>query len=71
MGYMIQDVQCLKCGEVKPDNLVPRCSCSGFFTTLIPTNNLIKILKIFRMIATKCQMPILAESVQFMLTNVS
>ncbi|XP_031784892.1 DNA polymerase epsilon catalytic subunit A [Nasonia vitripennis] len=70
MAYIIQDVQCLKCSEVKQDNIAARCSCSGFFKTLLPRDKFVRTLKIFRMISTKCQMPILAESVQFMLTNV-
>lgn len=71
MAYIIQDVQCLKCSEVKQDNIAARCSCSGFFKTLLPRDNFLRTLKIFRMISTKCQMPILAESIQFMLTNVN
>ena len=71
MGYVIQDVQCLKCGEVKQDNVGPRCSCSGFFKTLTPRENLMRTLKIFRLISARCQMPILGESIEFMLKNVN
>lgn len=71
MAYTIQDVQCLKCSEVKQDNVGPRCQCSGYFKTLIPKESIIKTLKIFRSISTKCQMPMLGESIEFMLTNVN
>lgn len=70
MAYIIQDVQCVKCSEVKQDNILPRCACSGYFTTIIPKKILIRNLKIFRSISVKCQMPLLKESIEFMLANV-
>lgn len=71
MGYIIQDLQCLKCAEVKQDNIIARCPCSGYFKTIIPRDTLVRTLKIFRSISIKCEMPILAESIRFMLTNVN
>lgn len=71
MAYIIQDVQCKKCSEVKQDNIIARCACSGYYKTIIERKNLIRTLKIFRSISTKCQMPILEESIEFMLKNVN
>ncbi|XP_014238604.1 DNA polymerase epsilon catalytic subunit A [Trichogramma pretiosum] len=70
VGYMIQDVQCLTCNEVKQDNIAERCSCSGYFKTMLSRDNFIRTLKILRLISTRCQMPLLGESLDFMLTNI-
>ncbi|XP_011498886.1 PREDICTED: DNA polymerase epsilon catalytic subunit A, partial [Ceratosolen solmsi marchali] len=67
IGYVLQDLQCLKCGEVKQDNVSQHCSCSGCFKTLIAREKLLRTLKIFCSISSKCQMSILAESIEFML----
>ncbi|KAJ8673754.1 hypothetical protein QAD02_005016 [Eretmocerus hayati] len=69
VAYTIQDIQCVKCKEVKKDNVVPRCPCSGEFTNMIPAESMIRTLKIFRSISKKCQMFILEESIEFMLKN--
>ncbi|XP_076662564.1 DNA polymerase epsilon catalytic subunit 1 [Halictus rubicundus] len=64
MGYMLQDLQCCKCKEIKRENMNELCSCSGNFKTLIPKNDLIKFVKICKSVARKCNMETLMEIVE-------
>ena len=65
MGYTLQDLQCLKCKEIKMMNLTSHCSCAGKFKTLIDAKELTKLLKTFKSIATHYGMPLLKEVVQW------
>ena len=67
MGYVIQDVQCKTCSQIKQSNISALCPCSGNYATLIPKNEILRMLKIFQLISKKSQMHILKESVEFML----
>ncbi|XP_076247642.1 DNA polymerase epsilon catalytic subunit 1 [Calliopsis andreniformis] len=64
MGYMLQDLQCCKCKEIKRENMNELCSCSGNFKTLIPRSEIVKFVKICRSIARKCNMETLMEIVE-------
>ena len=65
MGYTLQDLQCLKCKEIKMMNLASHCTCAGKFKTLIDAKDLAKLLKTFKSIATHYGMPLLKEVVQW------
>ena len=65
MGYTLQDLQCLKCKEIKMMNLASHCTCAGKFKTLIVAKDLAKLLKTFKSIATHYGMPLLKEVVQW------
>ena len=65
MGYTLQDLQCLKCKEIKMMNLATHCTCAGKFKTLIDPKELVKLLKTFKSIATHYGMPLLKEVVQW------
>ena len=65
MGYTLQDLQCLKCKEIKMMNLASHCTCAGKFKTLIAAKDLAKLLKTFKSIATHYGMPLLKEVVQW------
>jgi hypothetical protein len=63
MGYILQDLQCLKCKGVKMANLATHCSCAGKFKPLHDPKNLGKLLRTFKSIANHYGMPLLKEIV--------
>ncbi|CAL7943087.1 unnamed protein product [Xylocopa violacea] len=64
MGYILQDLQCQKCKEIKRENMSDLCSCSGYFKTLIPKDEIVKFMKICKAVARKCNMQTLMEIVE-------
>nr|XP_003707004.1 PREDICTED: DNA polymerase epsilon catalytic subunit A [Megachile rotundata] len=64
MGYILQDLQCRKCKEIKRENMNELCSCSGEFKTLIPKDETVKFVKICKSVARKCSMETLMEIVE-------
>lgn len=64
MGYVLQDLQCRKCKEIKRENMSVQCSCSGLYGNLIPLDLLTTFVNICKSIASKCKMNILAEIVE-------
>ncbi|XP_029052112.1 DNA polymerase epsilon catalytic subunit 1 isoform X1 [Osmia bicornis bicornis] len=64
MAYVLQDLQCCKCKEIKRENMNERCSCSGEFKTLIPKDETVKFIKICKSVARKCHMETLMEVVE-------
>ncbi|OAD60585.1 DNA polymerase epsilon catalytic subunit A [Eufriesea mexicana] len=64
MGYILQDLQCCKCKKIKRENMNELCSCSGNFKTLMSKDEIIKIMKICKSVARKCNMKTLMEIVQ-------
>lgn len=63
MGYILQDLQCRKCKEIKRDNMNLLCSCSGEYNNLISRDEVIMLINICQSIANKCKMDILSEIV--------
>ena len=63
MAYVLQDLQCRKCKEIKRDNMNLLCSCSGEYDNLISRDEVASYVNICKSIATKCKMNILAEIV--------
>ncbi|XP_017892120.1 DNA polymerase epsilon catalytic subunit A [Ceratina calcarata] len=64
MDYVLQDLQCRKCKEVKRDNMNDICSCSGEFKTLVPKKEVLKFFKICKTVARKCNMETLMDMVE-------
>lgn len=64
MAYVLQDLLCCKCKEIKRENMNERCSCSGEFKTLIPKDETVKFIKICKSVARKCHMGTLMEVVE-------
>ncbi|XP_068968210.1 DNA polymerase epsilon catalytic subunit 1 [Bombus flavifrons] len=64
MAYMLQDLQCCKCNEIKRENMNELCSCSGNFKTLIPKSEIEKFMKICKSVAIKSNMKTLLEIIQ-------
>jgi DNA polymerase epsilon subunit 1 len=67
MGYTLQDVQCIKCGEVKLSNMGRRCTCAGNYQTLISNKDVRQLLKTFNGISKHYRMPLLKEITGFYL----
>ena len=67
MGYTLQDLQCLKCKQVKMMNLATHCSCAGKFKTMTSADEISRLLHTFKSIAAHYGMPILTEMVEFFL----
>ncbi|XP_046479124.1 DNA polymerase epsilon catalytic subunit 1 isoform X1 [Neodiprion pinetum] len=64
MGYILQDLQCVKCNQIKRENMNEYCTCAGQYRTLISKRELVRFAKTAKSIAIKFGMPILAETVQ-------
>ncbi|XP_034952341.1 DNA polymerase epsilon catalytic subunit 1 [Chelonus insularis] len=64
MGFILQDLQCKKCGEVQRDNVREYCTCSGEFKNTVTKEEIIKTVKVLRSIAKKCQMVILNDLIE-------
>ncbi|XP_029670196.1 DNA polymerase epsilon catalytic subunit A isoform X1 [Formica exsecta] len=63
MGYVLQDLQCRKCKEIKRENMNILCSCSGEYDNLIARDEIKMLVNICKSVASKCKMNILAEIV--------
>ncbi|XP_070151700.1 DNA polymerase epsilon catalytic subunit 1 isoform X2 [Polyergus mexicanus] len=63
MGYVLQDLQCQKCKEIKRENMNILCSCSGEYDNLIARDEVKMFVNICKSIASKCKMNILTEIV--------
>ncbi|CAB0010464.1 unnamed protein product [Nesidiocoris tenuis] len=67
MAYVLQDLQCKKCLMIKMENMTEHCTCAGQFQTLINRADLGKYLKTFGGIAQHYNMPLLLDSVKWIL----
>lgn len=61
MGYVLQDLSCLKCNQVKATNMSKNCTCAGKFKTLQSTKDLIQLLRTFASVAQHYKMTLLTE----------
>ncbi|XP_011332677.2 DNA polymerase epsilon catalytic subunit A isoform X4 [Ooceraea biroi] len=64
MGYVLQDLQCRKCKNIKRENMNTLCSCSGEYDNLLPRDEITMLVNICKSIASKCKMNVLAEIVE-------
>lgn len=69
MSYTLQDLQCIRCKQIKRENLAPLCSCAGSFKTLINATELKKLLRTFRQVAEAHGMNLLKEQVELLLQH--
>uniref|UniRef100_A0A182SCP7 DNA polymerase epsilon catalytic subunit n=1 Tax=Anopheles maculatus TaxID=74869 RepID=A0A182SCP7_9DIPT len=67
MSYTLQDLRCVKCKQIKRENLSQYCTCTGNFENLISTGELRRLLQTFHMLAKDYRMHILEETVQHIL----
>uniref|UniRef100_A0A6M2DZX4 DNA polymerase epsilon catalytic subunit n=2 Tax=Xenopsylla cheopis TaxID=163159 RepID=A0A6M2DZX4_XENCH len=63
MSYSLQDLICIKCKEIRRENLAKFCSCAGEFQNLISRNELHNCIRILKQIAVGYNMELLLETV--------
>lgn len=63
MGYVLQDLQCRKCLQIKRENANELCSCSGEFNTTIKREEMIQCARIMKSISKKCRMLLLDDAI--------
>ncbi|XP_033227375.1 DNA polymerase epsilon catalytic subunit A isoform X2 [Belonocnema kinseyi] len=66
MGYVLQDLQCRRCLEVKKENIRELCPCGGDFKTMISKEEMIQFATVHRNVSAKCQMEILSDAIENM-----
>ncbi|XP_023169776.2 DNA polymerase epsilon catalytic subunit A [Drosophila hydei] len=64
MSFVLQDLRCARCNEIKRENLAEFCTCAGNFLPLISGNDIEKLLKTFSNVASYHKMQLLQETVQ-------
>ncbi|XP_075982570.1 DNA polymerase epsilon catalytic subunit 1 [Anticarsia gemmatalis] len=69
MAFMLQDLICTRCHEVKRDNMTMVCECAGAFALMVPTKEVRAQLTTFKTIAEYYKMPLLLELIGFHLGN--
>ncbi|KAI9558619.1 hypothetical protein GHT06_015407 [Daphnia sinensis] len=63
MSFVLQDLQCKKCKQIKRENLSQFCSCAGEFQLLQSSSNLLQTLAIFERVSKKFGLVLLHETV--------
>lgn len=63
MTYNLQDLKCVRCKEIKRENLSLYCPCSGQFESLIQASDIESMLKTFLNVAENHKMNLLQEIV--------
>lgn len=70
MSYTLQDLKCVKCNQVKRENMCSHCSCAGEFENLVQKKDVNKLLMTtFKNIANLYEMPVLDEFLTFVNKN--
>lgn len=64
MSFVLQDLRCTRCREIKRENLNDNCSCAGTFELLITTEKMITLLETFSRVAKYHQMGLLQETIE-------
>lgn len=64
MSYNLQDLKCVRCNEIKRENLTLYCPCSGQFESLISAKDADTLLSIFLRVAETHDMILLQEMIQ-------
>uniref|UniRef100_A0A182JCC0 DNA polymerase epsilon catalytic subunit n=1 Tax=Anopheles atroparvus TaxID=41427 RepID=A0A182JCC0_ANOAO len=67
MSYTLQDLRCVKCKQIKRENLAQHCTCTGNFENLISRTELRRLLLTFQTLAIDYRMHVLQETVQHIL----
>lgn len=69
MSYNLQDLQCMRCKEIKQDNIMQYCQCAGSYTTLIKPNEIQSLIKTFNHVADNYSMVLLKEYTDTLINN--
>jgi len=69
MSYVLQDLRCMRCNEIKRENLSEYCECAGDFVPLISAKEIKSLMHIFSKVADYHKLTLLQETVQQVLTT--
>lgn len=64
MSYNLQDLKCVRCKDIKRENLTMYCPCSGQFESLISASDTESLLETFSKVAENHNMVLLQEIVK-------
>ncbi|KAM8707435.1 hypothetical protein ACLKA7_011510 [Drosophila subpalustris] len=64
MSYVLQDLRCARCNEIKRENLAEFCTCAGDFVPLISGKEIETLLNTFSSVASNHKMQLLQQTVQ-------
>ncbi|XP_043653722.1 DNA polymerase epsilon catalytic subunit 1 [Drosophila teissieri] len=69
MSYVLQDLRCARCSEIKRENLAEFCTCAGNFVPLISGKDIQTLLSTFNKVAGNHKMQLLQQTVHQALTT--
>lgn len=69
MSYVLQDLRCVRCRQIKRENMSLLCTCAASFETLIKPDSLQQLLCTFIKVAKDHQMSVLQEQAERFLEN--
>ncbi|KAH8310400.1 hypothetical protein KR044_001123, partial [Drosophila immigrans] len=64
MSFVLQDLRCARCNEIKRENLAEFCTCAGNFVPLIGGKEIETLLNTFSNVASYHKMQLLQQTVQ-------
>ncbi|XP_037953438.1 DNA polymerase epsilon catalytic subunit 1 [Teleopsis dalmanni] len=67
MSYILQDLRCTRCKEIKLVNLTKYCPCAADFAPLINEQDIMSLLHIFHKVASDHKMELLTDAVEQLL----
>jgi len=67
MAFVLQDLQCVKCRQIKEDNLRLFCTCAGSMKTVLDGEQFVRRLEAYRGLALHFGMPLLLQNVDWVL----
>jgi DNA polymerase epsilon subunit 1 len=70
MSYTLQDLQCVRCQEIKQDNIMEYCACAGKYKTLIHPEEIQGLVKTFNVVADEYSMVLLKEYTDSLINNI-
>ncbi|XP_055613279.1 DNA polymerase epsilon catalytic subunit 1 [Uranotaenia lowii] len=69
MSYVLQDLRCGRCKQIKRENLAQFCNCAGSFENLISAADVRRLLGTFLTVANDYRMPLLKETIEHTLNT--
>ncbi len=70
MSYNLQDLQCVRCKEIKQDNIMQYCQCAGNYSTLIKPAEIKSLVSTFNLVADNYSMVLLKEYTDTLINNI-
>lgn len=70
MSYTLQDVQCIRCQQIKQDNILEYCPCAGKYKTLIQPEDVQALVKTFNAVADDYSMVLLKDHTDLLMNNI-